>query len=110
MDGGRRNGVALALSGAAFALQSAKPNNSLPNPYQSISDWRRCPTAAIGLDRGCRYRAGRQERLGRRPLRHQHLRGSNLDPILKFDTSGKLVKSFGKGKFRLPARHLCRSG
>ena len=28
--------------------------------------------------------------------------GSNLDPILKFDTSGKLVKSFGKGKFAFP--------
>jgi len=28
-------------------------------------------------------------------------------PILEFDHSGKLVKSFGAGMFVVPARHLC---
>ena len=35
--------------------------------------------------------------------------GSKLDPILKFDASGKLVKSFGAGLTHLSARHPCRS-
>jgi sugar lactone lactonase YvrE len=37
--------------------------------------------------------------------------GSNLDPILKFDASGKLMKSFGAGLFILPhGLHVDRDG
>ena len=34
--------------------------------------------------------------------------GSKLDPILKFDASGKLLKSFGAGHVAVPARHSRR--
>ena len=33
---------------------------------------------------------------------HLPATGSNLDPILKFDASGKLIKSFGAGLFVFP--------
>jgi streptogramin lyase len=93
--------IAILLGGLSFAQQNAAPN-SQPNPYRTVEDhfklpagrvWGQVPTVDIDskghiwvLDRcastGC---VGRSE-----------------DPVLEFDVSGKLLKSFGSGMFVFP--------
>ena len=85
----------------AFAQDHAQPN-SQPNPYRTVESWAKLPEGRVWgqvptadvdshgniwvLDRcggtGC---AGRPE-----------------DPVLEFDQSGKLLKSFGAGMFVFP--------
>src|SRR3954465_15469423 len=99
----------LAIGGLSHA-QSGAPTNSLPNPYRSIENWGTLPegriwgsTSAVAIDPdGTSVWAGERCGEGRRP--NQITPGSpfacaesKLDPIMKFDASGKLVKSFGAG-------------
>jgi DNA-binding beta-propeller fold protein YncE len=94
--------VLFALSGAVLA-QNVAPTNNLPNPYKSITDWAKMPagrswgsTAGVDIDPD-----GKSvwviDRCGGNTCF-----GSSLDPILKFDANGKLVKSFGGGMFVFP--------
>jgi DNA-binding beta-propeller fold protein YncE len=106
---------AIALSMSAALGQTVAPTNSLPNPYRSVENWGQLPqgrvwgsTSGIGIDRdGTSVWVA--ERCGQfappsamRPGLPFACDGSNLDPILKFDASGKLVKSFGAGLFVFP--------
>ena len=101
----------LAVAGSAVYSQS--PVNSLPNPYKSIADWSKLgrpwgSTAGVDIDRdGTSVWVA--ERCGAfappsamKPGQPFACDGSNLDPILKFDASGKLVKIFGAGLFVFP--------
>jgi DNA-binding beta-propeller fold protein YncE len=94
--------VLFALSSAVLA-QNVAPTNNLPNPYKSITDWAKMPagrswgsTAGVDIDPD-----GKSvwviDRCGANTCF-----GSKLDPILKFDANGKLVKSFGGGMFVFP--------
>jgi sugar lactone lactonase YvrE len=97
--------VALALAvfaGTAYD-QTAAPTNSLPNPYRSIDNWAKMPdgrtwgaTAAVDIDPD-----GRSVWVAER-CQANSCAGSGLAPILKFDQTGKLVKSFGEGLFVFP--------
>ncbi|HMI97456.1 MAG TPA: peptidyl-alpha-hydroxyglycine alpha-amidating lyase family protein [Micropepsaceae bacterium] len=93
----------LAFSGMALGAQLSQPTNNLPNPYQSVSDWAKLPDgrhwgSTAGIDIAPDGKSvWAVDRCGTNTCV-----GSNLDPILKFDTSGKLVKSFGKGMFAFP--------
>ena len=96
--------VALSLSAAAAAAQApATPTNDLPNPYRTISGWARMPdgrtwgsTSAVDIDRdGSSIWVA--ERCGANSCA-----GSNLDPILKFDSTGTLVAHFGAGLMVAP--------
>lgn len=88
--------------GQASAPAAPEPVNSLPNPYRTISDWAKMPqgrswgsTAGVSVDpRGNIWVA---ERCGANTCY-----GSDLPPILEFDPSGKLLKSFGGGMFVFP--------
>ena len=80
-----------------------QPINNLPNPYRSIEGWAKMPP---GRSWGSSYgvdidRDGKSvwvfERCGANNCAH-----SNLDPILKFDATGTLVKAFGGGMFVFP--------
>jgi sugar lactone lactonase YvrE len=105
----------LAVAAGAAYSQSKEPVNALPNPYKSITDWAKMPpgrtwgsTAGVDVDRdGSSVWVA--ERCGAfappssmKPGEPFACDGSSLDPILKFDASGKLVKSFGAGMFILP--------
>src|SRR4051812_5649611 len=88
-----------ALSGqTATQGPGMAPLNDLPNPYQTVENWARMPegrtwgsTSAVDIDRdGVSIWVA--ERCG-----VNNCVGSNLDPILKFDSTGQLVKSFGAG-------------
>src|SRR5580704_17407612 len=103
---------------AGSAVYSQTPVNSLPNPYKSIADWAKLgrpwgSTAGVGIDRdGSSVWVA--ERCGAfappsamKPGQPFACDGSNLDPILKFDENGNLLKAFGAGLFVLPM--VCRS-
>src|SRR5438876_8506305 len=88
-------GVAvIALSQAAYSQHDV---------YQTIENWFKLPegrkigsTAGITVDRDGTS-VWTFDRCG-----GQYCAGSNLTPIMKFDESGKLVKSFGAGMFVRP--------
>ena len=88
----------------AFAQSPTPPTNDLPNPYQTVANYFKLPegrawgsTSAVDIDKdGTSIWVA--ERCGANscadPATGQM---SPLDPVLKFDSSGKLVKSFGAG-------------
>jgi sugar lactone lactonase YvrE len=102
--------LGITVLGIEAHSQTATPTNSLPNPYRSIDNWAQLPagrnwgsTSAVDIDiDGTSVWVG--ERCGAFAPPNQLKAGvpfaceaSKLDPILKFDASGKLVKSFGAG-------------
>src|SRR5712691_8866954 len=96
-------GGAIALTGVSALTQTLAPTNSAPNPYRSIENWAKLPdgrkwgsTAAVDIDKdGTSVWVG--ERCG-----GNGCAGSTLAPVLKFDSTGKLVTSFGAGMFVFP--------
>lgn len=97
--------AALLLISAGRAYVEAaevQPTNSLPNPYRAIENWAKLPpgrpwgsTAGVAIDRNGNIWAA--ERCGANSCA-----GSDLAPILEFDSSGKLLASFGAGMFVFP--------
>src|SRR5262245_12864957 len=94
--------AALVLTAGMFVPQP--PTNDAPNPYQTVADYFKLPagrtwgsTSAVEIDKdGTSIWIG--ERCGVNSCADPATGAmSPLDPVLKFDTSGKLVKSFGAG-------------
>jgi streptogramin lyase len=80
----------------------AQPTNSLPNPYRTVENWAKLPegrkwgsTSAVGVDRDGNVWVA--ERCGQNSCA-----GRNEAPVLEFDPSGRLLKSFGEGMFVFP--------
>jgi sugar lactone lactonase YvrE len=97
-------GVVLAgLSGVALGALPMSPVNDRPNPYQTMDGWLKMPQGrAWGSTAGIEIAPDGKsvwviDRCG-----SNGCVGSMLDPILKFDANGNLVKSFGGGKFAFP--------
>jgi WD40 repeat protein len=92
----------LAMSpGPAFS-QAGAPPNSQPNPYRTVERWFTLPegrtmgsTSSVFAAPGGHVWVA--ERCGVNTCA-----GSNLAPVLEFDSSGKLLKSFGAGMFVFP--------
>jgi DNA-binding beta-propeller fold protein YncE len=114
---------ALGIGGFSFA-QTAMPTNLASNPYRSFDNWAKMPggrtwgsTSGVDIDPDGKS-VWVAERCGAyappsqfKPGEPFACDGSSLDPILKFDASGKLVKSFGAGMFILPhGLHVDRDG
>ena len=118
-------GAALAQGGGQQPLtgawSSTAPTNELPNPYNTIEGWAKLPagrewgsTSAVDVDKdGKSIWVG--ERCGTRPGPNGGPsvatnscwdaaagKMSTFDPVLKFDATGKLVKSFGAGLMVFP--------
>jgi 6-bladed beta-propeller len=95
--------AALGISGITFAAQYTEPTNNLPNPYQTIDGWLKMPAGRIwGSTAGIDIAPDGKsvwviDRCG-----SNGCVGSTLDPILKFDTNGNLVKMWGSRKFAFP--------
>jgi len=90
---------------AAIAA-SAQPNSE-PNPYRTVENWFKLPegrtwgsTSAVDIDPKGHIWVG--ERCGANSCA-----GKSDDPILEFDPSGKLLKSFGSGMFIFPHGIYC---
>lgn len=97
--------TALALSFVACSAhsQAPAPVNDRPNPYKTIEGWARMPegrswgsTSAVDIDKdGTSIWVA--ERCGTNSCLN-----STLDPIMKFDATGKMVASFGAGMMVFP--------
>jgi sugar lactone lactonase YvrE len=92
----------LALSVAMMVEAQGQPTNSLPNPYRTIANWAKLPegrpwgsTAGVTVDRNGHIWVA--ERCGMNSCADSH-----LAPILEFDSSGKLLTSFGADMFVFP--------
>ena len=114
----------------AGAWMSATPTNDAPNPYNTVEGWAKLPagrewgsTSAVDIDKdGKSVWVG--ERCGTRPNPNGGAplstnscwdaaggKMSTFDPVLKFDSTGKLVKSFGAGMMVFPhGIHVDRDG
>ena len=95
--------LALAPLLSAAAQSGGGPVNQAPNPYRTVEGWARLPegrawgsTSAVEIDRD-----GRSIWVAERCSANS-CAGSPLDPILKFDSAGTLVKSFGAGLLLSP--------
>src|SRR5262249_30202368 len=100
------------------------PFNSAPNPYRSIDNWAKLPegrtwgsTGGVDIDPDG-MSVWVAERCGAfappssfKPGQPFACDCSPLAPIMKFDASGQLLKSFGAGLFTLPhGIHVDRAG
>src|SRR3954470_24191383 len=95
--------MAVAWSGGHLVAQSGQDPNAYPNPYTLEDNWAKLPDGrkmgqAIGVEVD---RDGKSlwvfDRCGA-----QSCTGSNLNPVMKFDPTGKFVTSFGAGMFNFP--------
>ena len=104
--------IALSVATSAYAQGAASPVNDPPNPYQTIANFFKMPsgrtwgsTSAVEIDKD-----GRSIWVAERCGVNTCL-GSDLDTVLKFDASGALVRSFGKGMLVFPhGIHVDRDG
>ena len=98
--------------GSLFAQAPVTPTNDAPNPYETVEHHFKMPegrtwgsTSAIDIDKDGRT-IWVAERCGANSCVN-----SNLDVVLKFDASGKLLKSFGGGLMIFPhGMHVDRDG
>jgi streptogramin lyase len=102
----------LAVTATISAQSTVAPTNDAPNPYQTIENWAKMPagrtwgsTSAVEIDRD-----GKSIWVAERCGANSCL-SSNADTVLKFDETGKLVKSFGGGMIIFPhGIHVDRDG
>jgi sugar lactone lactonase YvrE len=92
-----------AASVAGLAMAQGPGPNSYPNPYRTVENWAQMPEgrtwgslSAVDIDRDGKS-IWIAERCG-----GNSCAGKTDPPVLKFDASGKLVKSFGEGMFIFP--------
>ncbi|WP_204800553.1 peptidyl-alpha-hydroxyglycine alpha-amidating lyase family protein [Mycobacterium riyadhense] len=105
-------------------VAAAAPTNLLPNPYRATENWGELPdgriwgsSSAVAIDPDgstvwVAERCGETRPPDRIPPGVPFACvGSALDPILKFDTNGKLLGSFGAGMLVFPhGIHVDREG
>jgi DNA-binding beta-propeller fold protein YncE len=95
--------AAFMVFSALPVLAQNGPSNNVPNPYRSIENWAKMPpgrswgsTAGVAIDRD-----GKSIWVAERCSANSCV-SSNLDPILKFDAQGRMVKHFGAGMLVFP--------
>jgi sugar lactone lactonase YvrE len=117
--------LVVAFAGKAYD-QASGPTNWLPNPYRAVENWAQLPEGRIwgavsavdidpdGTSVWIAERCGAQGFIPPSQMREGvpfNCDGSNLAPILKFNSDGKLVKSFGEGLLVFPhGLHVDREG
>ena len=108
-----------AAAGSSTPQSEATPTNDAPNPFQTIEGYFKLPegrtwgsTSAVDIARDGRSiwvaeRCGANTCVADPPTGKM----SPLDPMLLFDESGKLVRSFGAGLMAFPhGIHVDRDG
>src|SRR5688572_11353412 len=96
-------GIAGAYAAQSTSSAHMEPVNKLPNPYKSIANWAKFPNGRTwGSTAGVDIAPDGKTVWAVDRCGSNTCVGSNLDPILKFDTNGNLRFSFGKGLFAFP--------
>jgi DNA-binding beta-propeller fold protein YncE len=107
--------VCAALCGAA-ADTAVEPTNDLPNPYRSVAPWGNLPAGqtwgafnGVAIDNDgeslwVANRCGANPDIppGASAFQYDSCAGSTVAPVMKFDSAGNLLKSFGAGMFIFP--------
>jgi DNA-binding beta-propeller fold protein YncE len=102
--------------GNAGAQADVEPTNDLPNPYQTIAPWGKLPEGRTwgalngvaidndGVSVWAVNRCGANPDIppGASPFQYDSCAGSTVPPVLKFDASGNVLKTFGAGMFIFP--------
>jgi streptogramin lyase len=93
---------ALVAVTTAFGQASYPPPNDAPNPYKTLPSWAQLPDSrkwgsTAGVDVGPNGHIWAYDRCAANSCAT-----SNLDPILEFDASGKVLRHFGAGLFVQP--------
>lgn len=113
----RRIALATALCTMGWQAQAQTPPmapvNDGPNPYETINDYFKLPagrtwgsTSAVDIDKD-----GKSIWVGERCGANSCANSPDVDPMLHFDASGKLLHSFGKGLIIFPhGIHVDRDG
>ena len=104
--------VIAVAGGRVYTQTDVRPVNDLPNPYETTRNWGTMPegrtwgsTAGIDVDPDGKS-IWALDRCGANSCA-----GSSLPVVLKFDSSGKLLRSFGAGIFIFPhGIHVDRDG
>src|SRR3954467_5873825 len=103
-----------ALAIVPVAAQDVQPTNDAPNPYTTVKDYFKLPdgrtwgsTSAVDIDKDGKSiwvaeRCGPHTPTGNSCLDRTTGKMSDLPSVLKFDSTGKLVKSFGAGLLIFP--------
>jgi NHL repeat len=106
--------VLLVVPVLAVAQDAGQPTNDAPNNYNTIKDYFKLPegrtwgsTSAVDIDKDgtsiwVAERCGPHTPSGNSCLDRTTGKMSDLPSVLKFDSSGKLVKSFGAGLLIFP--------
>jgi sugar lactone lactonase YvrE len=88
----------------ALAQDAGQPTNDAPNPYNTVKDYFKLPegrtwgsTSAVDIDKDGKSIWVAERCGGNSCLDRATGKMSDLPTVLKFDASGKLVKSFGAG-------------
>ena len=114
----------MGVAALGASAQVSAPTNSAPNPYHAVVNWAKMPagrewgsTSGVDIDvdgtsvwvaERCGAFAPPSLMKSGAPFACD---GSSLPPILKFDSSGTLVKAFGEGLFLFPhGLHVDRDG
>src|SRR5947208_7031797 len=112
-----------ALLVAPVVAQETQPTNDAPNPFTTVKDYFKLPdgrtwgsTSAVDIDKDGKSiwvaeRCGPFTPSGNSCLDRAAGKMSDLPSVLKFDSTGKLVKSFGAGLLIFPhGIHVDRDG
>ena len=97
--------IDMGTSGPGYGIENGivQPVNHLPNPYETVRNWGNLPEGRewgsvsalhVDVDGESLWVA---ERCGRNSCA-----GATVDPVLKLDSSGNVVTSFGAGLFIWP--------
>lgn len=96
--------VALPLLAAALlGSPAASAQNSAPNPYRTIDNWAKLPAGREWGATSAVYPAndGKNIWIAERCGANICV-GSDVDPVMLFDPSGKVIRSFGAGQIVWP--------
>ena len=109
----------------ANAQSDPAPTNDLPNPYKTTAPWGKLPEGqtwgalnGVDIDKDgesvwvvSRCGANPEVPPGESAFPYDSCAGSSVAPVMKFDSTGNLLKSFGAGMFIFPHKiHADRDG
>ncbi|MDH5346179.1 MAG: hypothetical protein OEW59_10480, partial [Gammaproteobacteria bacterium] len=98
----RTNHLSSGLS-LLFLAGAALGQNSAPNPYQAVEGWAKLPEGREWGATSAVYPANDGKHIWVAERCGANLCvGSDVDPVLKFDQDGNVVKSFGAGMIVWP--------